>query len=167
VVILDAFITTRLILPHNLFPSTGRAAGHSNLIMLRKRRSAGGGSKPSPFLNLTPSEWPLIFDSRREDVLYAIENKPFIESREPEDSVVRCFMKNYDESDACLPRADKVEQYCFGATMEALKSEKGVVGEPIAWLDERSSAGGNEQVRRYRGPLTPRRLYQELKRPVS
>jgi hypothetical protein len=87
--------------------------------------------------------------------------------REPEDGVVRRFMKNFDESDTCLFRADKVEQFCFGATLEALQAEKGEISEPIAWLDERSSAGGKEQARRYRGPLTASQLYQELKRPVS
>jgi hypothetical protein len=34
-------------------------------------------------------------------------------------------------------------------------------------LDERSCAGGKEQVRKYRGPLTARQLYEQLKRPVS
>lgn len=76
-------------------------------------------------------------------------------------------MKDGDESDACLPRADKVEKYCFGASLEALQAEKGDVGGPIAWLDERSCAGGKEQVRKYRGPLTARQLYEQLKRPVS
>jgi hypothetical protein len=105
--------------------------------------------------------------TRREDVQYAVENKPLIESRELEDGVVRGFMKNFDESDACLPRADMVEQFCFGATLEALQAEKGEINKPIAWLDERSSAGGKEQARLYKGLLTASQLYQELKRPVS
>jgi hypothetical protein len=136
-------------------------------MMPRRRKQNGGGSGPSPFLNLTPCEWNPIFATRREDVKYDVENEPLIESRDAEDGVVRCFMKSYDESDACLPRADKVEEFCFGATLAALQVEKGEVGEPIAWLDERSSAGGEERARGYRGPLTARRLYQELKRPVS
>jgi hypothetical protein len=135
--------------------------------MLRNRKPTGTGSKPSPFLNLTPREWNPIFTTRRKDILYADENKPWIEGLDLEDGVVRCFMKSYDESDACLPRVDKVEQYCFGATLEALKAEKGEIGEPIAWLDERRSVLGMEQARSYRGPLTARRLYKELKRPVS
>jgi hypothetical protein len=137
-------------------------------MMLRNRKPTGRGSKPSPFLNLTPREWNPIFTTRREDTQYADENKPWIEGLDLEDGVVRCFMKSYDESDACLPRVDKVEQYCFGATLEALEAEKGGINEPvIAWLDERSSDGGRERARSYRGPLTARRLYQELKRPVS
>ncbi|KAE9375126.1 hypothetical protein N431DRAFT_402425 [Stipitochalara longipes BDJ] len=74
-------------------------------------------------------------------------------------------MKGKDESDACLPRADKVEEYCFGATLKALQTEKGEVGGPIAWLDERSSAEGKERARSYRGLLTARSLYQELMKP--
>jgi hypothetical protein len=137
-------------------------------MMLRNRKPTSRGLKPSPFLNLTPREWNPIFTTRREDTQYADENKPWIEGLDLEDGVVRCFMKSYDESDACLPRADKVEQYCFGATLEALEAEKGEIDGPIiAWLDERSSDRGLERARIYRGPLTARRLYQELKRPVS
>jgi hypothetical protein len=85
-----------------------------------------------------------------------------------EDSVIRCFMKSPDESDACLHRVDKVEDFCFGATLEALQAEKGEASKRlVAWLDERSSAVGKEYARAYRGPLTAARLYQELKRPVS
>jgi hypothetical protein len=139
--------------------------------MMRERKSAGAVSDHSPFRNLTPLEWNPIFATRREDVTYALENKPLIEGRdleESEDGVVRFFMKSKDESDACLPRAEKVEEYCFGATtLEALQAEKGEVGGPNSWLDERSSAGGKEQARQYRGLLTPQSLYRELRRPVS
>jgi hypothetical protein len=137
-------------------------------MMLRRRKQNGVRSEPSLFLDRTPPEWNPVFATRREGLRDAVENEPFIESRDVEDGVVRCFMKSYDESDACLPRAEKVEQYCFGATLEALEAEKGEISEPtVAWLDERSSAGGKERARHYRGPLTARRLYQELKKPVS
>ncbi len=135
--------------------------------MPRKRKPTGGGPEASPFLSLSPPEWSPIFATRRENIQYAVENEPLIESRGLEDDVVRGFMKDVDESDACLPRADKVEQYCFGASLEALQAEKADVGGPIALLDERSSAGGKQQARRYRGPLTAPQLYEELKRPVS
>jgi hypothetical protein len=137
-------------------------------MMQGKRKPTGGKPEPSPFLSLSRPEWSPIFATRRENIQYAVENEPFIETRWLEDDdVIRGFMKDVDESDACLPRVDKVEQYCFGASLEVLQAEKGDVGGPIALLDERSSAGGKEQARRYRGPLTARRLYEELKRPVS
>jgi hypothetical protein len=124
-------------------------------------------TKIQGYSNLAPAEWNPIFETRRDDIDYAAENKALIDGRDLEDGVVRCFMKSRDESDACLPRADRVEEYCFGATLDALEAEKGEEDEPNAWLDERSSAGGKEQAREYRGLLGPRTLYQALKRPVS
>jgi hypothetical protein len=54
------------------------------------------------------------------------------------ESVVRAFMRGSDESDVCLPQADKVEAFCFGANLESPRAEKGKVSEAlIAWLDER------------------------------
>jgi len=78
-------------------------------------------------------------------------------------------MRGPDESDVCLPKADKVEAFCFGANLEMLKSEKGNAGEAlIAWLDDRSFA--EDQIKGHartnRGPLTARDLYKELKKPV-
>jgi hypothetical protein len=143
-----------------------------------------GGSESvqaaSPFLNLIPCEWNPKFATRR-DLDYSIENKPHIEARaelgagdnvetraEPveEESVVRMFMLGPDESDVCLPQADKVEAFCFGANLESLRAEKGKVSEPCALLDERSFAAGKGRSRTYRGPLTAGDLYKELKKPV-
>ena len=134
----------------------------------QKRKPPGGRPGPSRFLNLSHPEWNPIFATRRTNLQKGVENETCIENRGLlEDDVVRGFMKDGDESAACLPRADKVEQYCFGASLEALQAEKGDVGGPIAWLDERSCANGKEQVRKYRGPLTARQLYEQLRRPVS
>jgi len=135
----------------------------------------------SPFLNLMPCEWNPKFATRR-DLDYSIENKPYVEARaeidlednaetraEPgeEESVVRVFMRGPDESDACLPQADKVEAFCFGANLESLRAKTEKVSEPlVACLDERSFAAGERRSRTYRGPLTARSLYKELKKPV-
>ena len=124
----------------------------------------------SPFLNLIACEWNPEFATRR-DLDYSIENKPDIEARVElgveDENVVRAFMRGHDESDVCLPQADKVEAFCFGANLESLRAEKGKVSEPlVAWLDERSFAGGKCRSRTYRGPLTARNLYKELKKPV-
>ena len=137
-------------------------------LVQQKRKPPSGRPGPSRFLSLSHPEWNPIFATRRTNILFGVENETCIENRGlQEDDVVRGFMKDGDESDACLPRADKVEQYCFGASLGALQAEKGDVGGPIAWLDERSCAGEKEQVRKYRGPLTARQLYEQLKRPVS
>jgi hypothetical protein len=168
VVIPDAFAASRSIF--RVVHSRARAEPHFVMpsMMPRKQKPTGGKPEPSPFLSLSPPEWSPIFATRRENIQYVVENEPLIETRGLEDDdVVRGFMKDVDESDACLPRADKAEQYCFGASLEALQAEKGDIGGPIAWLDERSCAGGKEQARRYRGPLTAHQLYEQLKRPVS
>jgi hypothetical protein len=120
-------------------------------------------------MNLIPCEWNPEFATRR-DLDYSIENKPYIEARAElgveDERVVRALMRGPDESDVCVPRADKVEAFCFGANLESLRAENGKVSEPlVAWLDERSFAGEGCS-RTYRGPLTARDLYKELKKPV-
>lgn len=121
----------------------------------------------NPFLNLTAREWNPIFTTRRQELHYATENMALIEGLDLENDLVERFMKSYDESDTSLPRVEKVREYCFGASLEALIAEEVDIGRPIAWLDERNLAGEEERARAYRGPLTARHLYQELKRPVS
>jgi hypothetical protein len=155
------------------------------MVYLAKDKEDGGESESaqaaSPFLNPMPCEWNPKFMTRR-DLDYSTENKPYIEARAElgvednvetraelgeEESVVRTFMRGPDESDVCLPQADKVEAFCFGANLESLKVEAGKVSEtPVAWLDERSFATGKGHSRTYRGPLTARDLYKELKKPV-
>lgn len=137
---------------------------------MRERNLSRAGSGHSSFRSLAPDNWDPIFETRRDDIDYATENKPLIDGRDlelEEDGIVRCFMKSKEESDACLPRAERVEEYCSGASLDALQAEKGEVGGPNAWLDERSFAGEKEQAREYRGVLTPRTLFQALSRPVS
>jgi hypothetical protein len=121
-------------------------------------------------MNLIRCEWNPEF-ARRRDLNYCIENKPYIEARAElgveDENVVRAFMRGPDESDVCVPQADKVEEFCFGANLKSLRSEKEKISEPsVAWLDERSFARGEGCSRAYRGPLTARNLYKELKKPV-
>jgi hypothetical protein len=120
--------------------------------------------------DLIPCEWNPEF-ARRRDLNYSTENKPYVETRAElgveDESVIRAFMRGPDDSDACLPQADKVEAFCFGANLESLRAEKRKVDEPlVAWLDERNFARGKACSRTYRGPLTSRDLYTELKKPV-
>jgi hypothetical protein len=119
---------------------------------------------------MSPIPWNPEFATRR-DLDYSIENKPYIEARAElgveEENVVRAFMRGPDESHVCVPQADKVEEFCFGASLESLRAEKGKASEPfVAWLDERSFKGGKGRSRTYRRPLTARDLYKELKKPV-
>ncbi|KAF4629532.1 hypothetical protein G7Y89_g8613 [Cudoniella acicularis] len=155
---------------------------------LTRTKDGRGGSESvysrRPFLNLITCEWNPQFATRGQ-INYDTENKPWIESRaelgaeddgethaEPgeNENDIRAFMHGPDESDVCLPRVDRMGAFCFGASLESLQAEKleGKVRDPyVAWLDERSFATGEKKgrPRTYRGPLTARDLYRELKKP--
>ena len=123
----------------------------------------------SPFLTLIPGQWNPIFETLRQDLDYRTENTPLIETRGVDESVAHTFMHDFDESDVCLPQADKVEAYCFGANLERLRAEEGKASQlPVAYLDERSfvEGGGPGRSRPYRMPLTSPELYRELMKPV-
>jgi len=137
------------------------------------RANDQGRSKSIPvtssFLTLIPSEWDPIFETLRQNLDYRTENTPLIETRGVDENVVRTFMHDLEESDACLPQADKVEAYCFGANLELLRAEEGKASQiPVAYLDERSlvEGGGPGRSRPYRLPLTSPKLYKELLKPV-
>jgi hypothetical protein len=140
---------------------------------LVKIKEDGGES-----VNPIPCEWNPEFATRRR-LHYNTENEPYIEWRakleakdvetcaEPgeEESVIQTFMLGPDDSDVCLPQADKIENFCDGANLESLRA----ASEPlplVAWLDERGFEGEIERSRAYRRPLTARDLYEELKKPV-
>jgi hypothetical protein len=137
-------------------------------------------------LMLVPSRWNPIFTSRR-DLDYSDENKPYIEDRselceendqdeeieetredfDSEESVIRTFMRGRNDKNYCLPQADKVEAFCFGADLGSLQADSGKGSEAtIAWLDERCLSDPTAPARMNRGPLTAQNLYKELKKPV-
>lgn len=118
-------------------------------------------------LTLIPDEWNPIFETDRQDLEYLTENKPLIEGREIDESIVRTFMQGPDDSDICHPQADKVEAYCFGASLDCLRKGGESTLRPNAYLDERSFLGGGEPCRsRLHGmPLTSFDLYRELSKP--
>ena len=140
---------------------------------LVKGKEDGGRS-----VNPTPCEWNPEFTTRR-GLHYNTENEPYIEWRTEletedvetraeageEESVIQTFMRGPDECDVCLPQADKIENFCYGASLESLRAGSETL-PPVAWLDERSFEGEIERRRAYREPLTARDLYMELKKPV-
>ena len=121
-------------------------------------------------------EWNREFTTRR-DIDYAEENKPYVGTRarlgvegnveaheEPgeEESIASAFMRGGYESEVCLPEADKVENFCFGADLDSFRTEAGQISECVALLYERSCKGS----RTYEGPLTARKLKQALEKHV-
>jgi hypothetical protein len=103
-------------------------------------------------MNPIPCVWNPEFATRR-DLDYSTKNKPYIKARAElgveYENVVRAFMRGPNESNVCVPQADKAEEFCFGANLESLRAEKGKVSESfVAWLEERSSAGGDLKAHR-------------------
>jgi hypothetical protein len=127
----------------------------------------------------SPRGWGSDFATRR-DLDYETENTPYVElfaklgPENPSDpgddeGVVRTFMEGPDESGVCTPRADKLEAFCAGKSLQSLRTEKWKGNKPlpqVALLHERSFKDGTGRSRTYRGPLTAPGLYQELKKPV-
>jgi hypothetical protein len=137
------------------------------------------------FLHLNSCEWNPKF-STRQDLNYECENLLWVEvlarlemedndetDKDPgEESVIRKFMRGPDDPDVCSPQADKVGSICGGVTLELLQRDKleGDETEPlVALLLQRSVTFGERKgrPRQYRGPLTARNLYRELKKLVS
>ena len=138
--------------------------------MANSRGEPRPAQRTNSLLNLTPCEWNREFATRRPDLDYSRENIPYITTRGLDENVVRTFMQDPDESDVCSPQTDMVEAYCVGASLEALRADKGEASEPlVAYLDEREfeEGGGPGRQRPYREPFTARNLYRELKKPVS
>jgi hypothetical protein len=139
-----------------------------------------------PFLRLGSCEWNPLF-STRQDLNYDCENLLWVEvlaglgmgdndetdvETGEEESVIRKFMRGPDDPDVCSPQADKVGSICEGATLELLQRDKPEGGKPeplVALLLQRSVTLGERKgrPRQYRGPLTARNLYRDLKKPVS
>ncbi|KAH9210687.1 hypothetical protein DL95DRAFT_465582 [Leptodontidium sp. 2 PMI_412] len=137
-------------------------------MQLANNRGPKSTQSTSLFLNLTPSEWNPKFATRQPDLDYRMENKTYIETGGVDEDVVRTFMQDPDESDVCSPQADLVEAYCVGASLEALEAEEGEASELlVAYLDDREfiDGGGPGRQRPYRGRLTARDLFRELKKP--
>lgn len=146
------------------------------------RRSCQGSVSTSVTSLQISRGWDPIFETRRE-LDFSGETRPFIdilsdlkdgESAETAsdlsgETFVRAFMKDSIDSDACLPRADRVERLCFGANVRLLLEEKGLGNQrPVALLDDRAFSGDGAGPGSIRGPFTARGLYQALKeKPVS
>lgn len=153
------------------------------------RSPVGRGNRQAPQPRVSPSGspqvsgvWDTVFQERRE-VDLTIEDTPCInvlarlEKGEPGtatndvglDNPIRQFMKSPDESDACMPRADRVEAVCAGADIRQLMDAAGPGNQnTVALIDERTFTEGDESVSRTpRGPLTSHQLCLCLRERVG
>jgi hypothetical protein len=82
-----------------------------------------------------------------------------------ETDLVRRFMRHAEEKLRYYDQAEKVEDFCQGASLSRLRDGKFEGSEkPVAFLDDRSTS--TLWSRPYRGPLTAPDLYQALMREV-
>ena len=146
------------------------------------RRSGQESVPPSVESHQGSAGWNPIFLTHRK-LDFSGETKPLIDilcalkDAEPAEtasdlageSFVRAFMKTSLDSDACLPRAERVETLCFGASVRLLLEEKGLGNQKlVALVDERSFNDDETGLGQTRGPFTACGLYQALKEtPVS
>ncbi|OAP65069.1 hypothetical protein AYL99_01041 [Fonsecaea erecta] len=123
---------------------------------------------PAPALE----NWPTIFQQRR-NIQLGVENKSHVAVRaelgeDETDDMVRIFMREPEESEGCLPRADRVEEFCFGMNTDRLqKAHPNPDGtlRRIAWLDDRNLEAPLDLSRAHCKPLTVYDLWEELEAP--
>lgn len=107
--------------------------------------------------------WPAAFSTRRN--LYPDENTPYIQSLNfDNDSIIRRFMRDPDESLNCTPRADFVERFCGDASPEGLLDEVWS-DRNVVLLDDRAFSGEAARSRSSAVPLTALQLYEKLRKP--
>ncbi|EXJ68617.1 uncharacterized protein A1O5_08411 [Cladophialophora psammophila CBS 110553] len=116
--------------------------------------------------------WPEIFRKRR-NIYLRVENKSHVEGRAESgeleiNDVIRIFMREPEESLGFLPRADRVEEFCFGMSIDSLRKAKYKQDGSlrlIAWLDDRNLQGPLDPSRAHCKLLTVYALFRELKKP--
>ena len=140
-----------------------RTANSASRKGTRKRGRAGGGGKEREDSRST--NWSLDFETRR-DLNLEEWNKPYVKSQrvtcDDDESVIRAFMVDRNEPEACQPQADKVDGFCGPLGLEDCPE-----GHLVILLDDTSLEPGKEGSREYLGPLTPPRALEELQKPVS
>ena len=97
------------------------------------------------------------------------EDKPVLKAYTTQydgESILRTFMRDQDECDNCVPHADVVEGVCGHMNETDILSEESNK-EEVALLDDREFREGDSRPRSSHGPLTARRLNEELAKPVS
>ncbi|KAH0847219.1 hypothetical protein AYO21_02607 [Fonsecaea monophora] len=115
--------------------------------------------------------WPKIF-RRRRNIQLGVENKSHVtgraESGEDEiDDMIRIFMREPEESLGCLPRADRIEEFCFEMSIDSLRKADVKQDETrvIAWLDDRNLDCPLEPSEAHCQPLTAYELFRQLEQP--
>ncbi|KAI3336848.1 hypothetical protein HD806DRAFT_528433 [Xylariaceae sp. AK1471] len=124
---------------------------------------------------MTPRSWEVDFGRRKPARTYLLENQAHFrhlyELSGRHGSLIRVAMKDSRDSQRFLCRADRIEGFCGNLSIEALLSTStGLAMRPIALLDDRKAdlvdmIKETGICRSQKGPLNPKQLHAELKKP--
>ncbi|KAI1367186.1 hypothetical protein F5Y08DRAFT_299078 [Xylaria arbuscula] len=124
---------------------------------------------------MAPQSWELDFGRPKPAPTYLLENKAYFrelyETTGRRGSFVRMAMRDSRESQRYFCRADRIESFCGNLSIETLLgASRGLAVQPIALLDDRKAdfddvSKGAGVCRTQLGPLSPKSLHAELKKP--
>ncbi|KAI0431453.1 hypothetical protein F5Y09DRAFT_304557 [Xylaria sp. FL1042] len=124
---------------------------------------------------MAPRSWEVDFGRRKPARTYLLENKAYFrylyEASSHRESFIRVAMKDSRDSQRFSARADRIEGFCGNLSIEALLSAStGLAVQPIALLDDRKAdlvdmIKETGICRTQKGPLNPKQLHKELKKP--
>ncbi|KAI0535608.1 hypothetical protein GGR58DRAFT_434586 [Xylaria digitata] len=124
---------------------------------------------------MAPWSWEIDFGRRKPARTYLLENEAYFrykyELSGRRDSFIRTVMKDSRDSQRFFCRADCIESFCGNSSIEALLNvSTGLATRPIALLDDRKAdlvdmIKETGICRTQKGPLSPKQLYIELKKP--
>ncbi|KAI1304359.1 hypothetical protein F5Y03DRAFT_358318 [Xylaria venustula] len=124
---------------------------------------------------MAPRSWGVDFGRRKPARIYLLENEAYFRylyevssRREP---FIRMAMRDSRGSQRFFCRADRIESFCDDLSIETLLgASTGLAIQPIALLDDRKADLVDMIMetgicRTQQGPLNPKRLHMELKKP--
>ncbi|TGJ83842.1 hypothetical protein E0Z10_g4926 [Xylaria hypoxylon] len=124
---------------------------------------------------MTPWSWEVDFGRRKPARTYLLENEAYFRYKYEvfgrRGSFIRMVMNDSRDSQRFFCRADRIESFCGNSSMETLpNASTRLATQPIALLDDRR-ADHVDMIketgicRAQKGPLNPKQLYMELKKP--
>ncbi|KAI1282229.1 hypothetical protein F5Y07DRAFT_395029 [Xylaria sp. FL0933] len=124
---------------------------------------------------MTQRSWEVDFGRRKPARTYLFENEAYFrylyEASGRRESFIRVAMKASRDSQRFSCRADRIEGFCGDLNIEAfLSASTGLAVQPVALLDDRKAdlvdmIKETGICRTQKGPLNPKQLHKELKKP--
>ncbi|KAI0816596.1 hypothetical protein GGR55DRAFT_627679 [Xylaria sp. FL0064] len=124
---------------------------------------------------MTQRSWEVDFGRRKPARTYLLENEAYFrylyEASGRREPFIRVAMKASRDSQRFSCRADRIEGFCGNLNIEAfLSASTGLAVQPVALLDDRKAdlvdmIKETGICRMQKGPLNPKQLHKELKKP--